>query len=145
MSKSNLIAFRLPAELQALFNDAVSNSGSDKTAWIVSAIKEKLNRPDSNPDARMLSLVERLESSVASLIAGKADIPPYTYNEPAVVSVVNLVLSEGIDNGRIIAERINEAGYQTKSGKAWDKDIYSAWKRHKDIMYKLALSSNISA
>ena len=33
MSKSNLIAFRLPAEPQALFNSAVSNSGSDKTAW----------------------------------------------------------------------------------------------------------------
>ncbi|HEK0656580.1 TPA: hypothetical protein SMP34_001933 [Proteus mirabilis] len=137
MSKSNLIAFRLPAELQTLFNDAVSNSGSDKTAWIVSAIKEKLNRPDSNPDTRILSLVERLESSVASLIAGKADIPPYTYNESAVVSVVNSVLSEGVTNGRIIAERINEAGYQTKAGKAWDKDIYSAWKRHKDITGKL--------
>lgn len=137
MSKSNLIAFRLPAELQPLFNEAVSNSGGDKTAWIVSAIKEKLNRPDSNPDARILSLVERLESSVASLIAGKADIPLYTYNESAVVSVVNSVLSEGVTNGRIIAERINEAGYQTKAGKAWDKDIYSAWKRHKDIIDKL--------
>ncbi len=137
MSKSNLIAFRLPAELQTMFNDAVTSSGSDKTSWIVSAIKEKLNRPDSNPDARMLSLVERLESSVASLIAGKAGIPPYTYNESAVVSVVNLVLSEGVDNGRIIAERINEAGYQTKGGKAWDKDIYSAWKRHKDISGKI--------
>ncbi|SST02541.1 Uncharacterised protein [Acinetobacter baumannii] len=137
MSKSNLIAFRLPAELQTLFNDAISNSGSDKTAWVVSAIKEKLNRPDSNPDARILSLVERLESSVASLIAGKADIPPYTYNESAVVSVVNSVLSEGVTNGRIIAERINEAGYQTKAGKAWDKDIYSAWRRHKDIVNKL--------
>ncbi|ARX33907.1 hypothetical protein R5M17_002266 [Proteus mirabilis] len=137
MSKSNLIAFRLPAELQTLFNEAISNSGSDKTAWIVSAIKEKLNRPDSNPDARILSLVERLESSVASLIAGKADIPPYTYNESAVVSVVNSVLSEGVTNGRIIAARINEAGYQTKAGKAWDKDIYSAWRRHKDIVNKL--------
>ncbi|ATC75078.1 TPA: hypothetical protein ACIR5G_001526 [Proteus mirabilis] len=137
MSKSNLIAFRLPAELQTLFNDAASNSGSDKTAWIVSAIKEKLNRPDSNPDARILSLVERLESSFASLIAGKADIPPYTYNESAVISVVNSVLSEGVANGRIIAKRINEAGYQTKAGKAWDKDIYSAWRRHKNIVNKL--------
>lgn len=137
MSKSNLIAFRLPAELQTLFNDAVLNSGNDKTAWIVSAIKEKLNHPDSTPEARILSLVERLESSVASLIAGKADIPPYTYNESAVVSVVNSILSEGVANGRIIAERINEAGYQTKAGKAWDKDIYSAWKRHKDITDKL--------
>ncbi|EGZ2945714.1 hypothetical protein AN419_005487 [Escherichia coli] len=35
----------------------------------------------------------------------------------------------GADNGRVIAERLNEAGYQTKAGKAWDKDIYSAWKR----------------
>lgn len=65
----------------------------------------------------MLSLVERLESSVATLIAGKADIPPYTYNESAVVSVVNLVLSEGIDKGRIIAEWINETIYQTKADK----------------------------
>jgi hypothetical protein len=137
MSKSNLIAFRLPVELQALFNDAVSASGSDKSSWIISAIKEKLNRPESNPDARMLSLVERLESAAASLIAGKADIPPHAYNESAIVAVVNQVLSEGIDNGRIIAERINEAGYQTKAGKAWDKDIYSAWKRHKDIAGKL--------
>ncbi len=137
MSKSNLIAFRLPAELQTLFNDAVLGSGGDRTSWIVSAIKEKLNHPDSKPDARMLSLVERLESSVASLVAGKADIPPHAYNEPAIVAVVNQVLSEGIDNGRVIAERINKAGYQTKAAKAWDKDIYSTWKRHKDIAGKL--------
>lgn len=31
MSNSNLVAFRLPAELQTLFNDAVADSGSDKT------------------------------------------------------------------------------------------------------------------
>lgn len=137
MSNSNLVAFRLPTELQTLFNDAVTASGSDKTSWIVSAIKEKMNRPESAPDVRMLSLVERLESAAASLTAGKADIPPYAYNEPAIVAVVNQVLSEGVDNGRVIAERINEAGYQTKAGKAWDKDIYSAWKRHKDIVGKL--------
>ncbi|EMD0831424.1 hypothetical protein VP018_003304 [Morganella morganii] len=137
MSNSNLVAFRLPAELLTVFNDAVTASGSDKTSWIVSAIKEKLNRPEENPDARMLTLVERLESAAASLIAGKADIPPHVYNEPAIVAVVNQVLSEGVDNGRVIAERINEAGYQTKAGKAWDKDIYSAWKRHKDIAGKL--------
>ncbi|MEG0279835.1 MAG: hypothetical protein RR510_14570 [Morganella sp. (in: enterobacteria)] len=133
MSNSNLVAFRLPAELQTLFNDAVTASGSDKT----SSINEKLNRPENAPDARMLSLVERLESAAASLIVGKADIPPHAYNEPAIVAVVNQVLSEGVDNGRVIAERINEAGYQTKSGKAWDKDIYSAWKRHKDIVGKI--------
>ncbi|CAM8312667.1 hypothetical protein ACOJ0Y_07170 [Morganella morganii] len=92
MSNSNLVAFRLPAELQTVFNDAVTTSGSDKTSWIVSAIKEKLNRPEGNPDARMLTLVERMESASASLIAGKA----------------------------------------------WDKDIYSAWKQHKNIAGKLS-------
>lgn len=49
MSNSNLVAFRLPTELQTVFNDAVTASGSDKTSWIVSAIKEKLNRPEGNP------------------------------------------------------------------------------------------------
>lgn len=63
----------------------------------------------------MLSLVEHLESPVTFLIAGKADKSHlYTYNESAVVT---LVLSEGIDNGHIIAEQINEAGYQTKGSK----------------------------
>lgn len=123
MSNSNLVAFRLPAELLTVFNDAVAASGSDKTSWIVSAIKEKLNRPEGNPDARMLTLVERLESAAASLIAGKADIPPHAYNEPAIVAVVNQVLPESADNGRVTAERINEAGDQTKAGKVRHKDI----------------------
>ncbi len=47
----------------------------------------------------------------------------YTYNESAVVSVVNLALSEGIDNWHIIAEQINKAGYQTKGGKVRDCGI----------------------
>nr|WP_241256103.1 hypothetical protein [Proteus sp. ZN5] len=32
------------------------------------------------------------------------------------------------------------SAYQTKAGKAWDKDIYSAWKRHRDIARKLKLN-----
>lgn len=47
------------------------------------------------------------------------------------------MISEGIDNGRIIFERINEVGYQIKGGTTLDIDIYSAWKRHKDIVGKL--------
>lgn len=43
----------------------------------------------------MLTLVERLESAAASLIVGKADIPPHAYNEPAIVAVANQVLSQG--------------------------------------------------
>ncbi|QPB79073.1 hypothetical protein EHE21_06630 [Proteus sp. GOKU] len=57
--------------------------------------------------------------------------------------MVNMVLSEGINNGRIIAKRVNEAGYQTKGGKAWYKDIHSAWKRHKDITSKLIIFISI--
>ncbi|WP_311791730.1 MULTISPECIES: hypothetical protein [Pantoea] len=129
MSKSLSVTFRVPAELSEAFTDAVNAAGGDKTAWLVDAIRQKLNRPDSNPDARLISLVERMEVAAAALIGGKQGIPPLPYDEPAVIRIVEEAIVQGFDNGRIIAERLNDAGYQTKTGKAWDKDIYSAWKR----------------
>lgn len=129
MSKSNLVAFRVPTDLKEEFNEAITASGGDKSAWLVDAIRGKLNRPVSDPGARMLELVERMETAAAALIVGKPGIPPHQYNEKAVVAIVAQTIRDGFDNGRIIAERINKAGYQTKAGKAWDKDIYSAWKR----------------
>lgn len=129
MSKSISVTFRVPAELSEDFTAAVSNAGGDKTAWLVDAIRQKLNRPDSNPNARLMALVERMEVAAAALIGGKRGIPPLPYDEPAVMRVVGDAIAQGFDNGRIIAERLNEAGYQTRAGKAWDKDIYSAWKR----------------
>lgn len=65
----------------------------------------------------------------AALIGGKQGIPPLTYDEPALIRIVEEAITQGFDNGRIIAERLNDAGYQTKAGKVWDKDIFSAWKR----------------
>lgn len=129
MTKSLSVTFRVPAELSETFTDAVSAAGGDKTAWLVDAIRQKLNQPDSNPDARMMALVERMETAAAALIGGKQGIPPLPYNDQAVIRVVEETIAQGFDNGRIIAERLNEAGLQTKTGKAWDKDIYSAWKR----------------
>ncbi|WFL67445.1 hypothetical protein [Pantoea sp. X85] len=129
MSKSLSVTFRVPAELSEAFTGAVSAAGGDKTAWLVDAIRQKLNLPESNPDARMMALVERMEVAAAALIGGKRGIPPLPYDEPAVMRIVEDAIAQGFDNGRIIAERLNDAGYQTKAGKAWDKDIYSAWKR----------------
>lgn len=129
MGKSNLVAFRIPSELKDAFNEAVTASGGDKSSWLIDAIRGKLNRPVSDPSTRMLELVSRMEIAAAALIAGKSGIPPHPYNEKAVIAIVAQTIGEGLDNGRIIAERLNEAGYQTKGGKAWDKDIYSAWKR----------------
>lgn len=43
--------------------------------------------------------------------------------------ILIVTVHAGFENKCVIAERLNEAGYQTKAGKAWDKDIYSAWKR----------------
>ncbi len=137
MSKSNLVAFRVPAELQDAFNQAVAASGGDKTAWLLDALRSKLNQPESNPQLRMLDLVERMEVAAAALAGGKQGIPPIPYNETAVIGIVADTIREGLDNGRIIAERLNEAGYQTKAGKAWDKDIYSAWKRNRNHADKL--------
>ncbi len=129
MSKSLSVTFRVPAELSEAFTDAVSSSSDDKTAWLIDAIRQKLNRPESNPDARLMSLVERMEVAAAALIVGKQGVPGLPYDEQAVIRVVEETIAQGFDNGRIIAERLNKAGYQTKTGRAWDKDIFSAWKR----------------
>ncbi|WP_313682801.1 hypothetical protein [Pantoea sp.] len=137
MSKSLSVTFRVPADLSEVFTGAVSAAGGDKTAWLVDAIRQKLNRPDNNPDTRMMALVERMESAAAALIGGKQGIPPLPYDEEAVIRIASETIRQGFDNGRIIAERLNEAGYQTKAGKAWDKDIYSAWKRQANHSDKL--------
>ena len=129
MSKSTLVAFRIPAELHDAFTVAVSEAGTDKTAWLIDAVRQKLNQPDSSPDSRLLVLVERMEVAASALAGGKQGIPAQPYNEAAVLEIVADTIREGLDNGRIIAERLNDAGYQTKAGKAWDKDIYSGWKR----------------
>ncbi|WP_314141034.1 hypothetical protein [Buttiauxella noackiae] len=138
MSKSMSVTFRVPAELVGAFNYAVNESGTDKTTWLVEAVRQKLNQPDSNPDSRLLALVERMETAAAALVGGKQGIPPRPYNEAAVLKIVADTIREGLDNGRIIAERLNDAGYQTKMGKAWDKDIYSAWKRQAGTAEKIA-------
>lgn len=138
VSKSLSVTFRIPAELVESFTSAVSESGNDKTAWLIDAVRQKLGQPESNPDHRVLSLVERMETAAAALMGGKQGIPPHPYNEAAVLRVVADTIKQGFDNGRIIAERLNEAGYQTKAGKAWDKDIYSAWKRQRGTATKIA-------
>lgn len=138
MSKSLSVTFRVPADLSAAFTDAVGAAGGDKTAWLVDAIRQKLSLPDSNPDARLLSLVERMEVAAAALIIGKQGVPGLPYDESAVIRIVAETIKQGFDNGRIISDRLNDAGYQTKAGKAWTKDIYSAWKRQGDILHKIA-------
>ncbi|CNI59196.1 hypothetical protein [Yersinia mollaretii] len=142
MSKSQSLTFRLPPELVESFTIAVSDSGSDKTAWLIDAVRQKLSLQGNNPDSRMLALVERMETAAAALVGGKQGIPPRPYNEAAVIQIVADTIREGFDNGRIIAERLNEAGYQTKAGKAWDKDIYSAWKRQSRHFDKLQYALN---
>ncbi len=75
MSKSLSVTFRLPAELVETFSSAVSDSGSDKTTWLIDAVRQKIGQPESNPDHRLLALVERMETAAAALIGGKQGIP----------------------------------------------------------------------
>lgn len=138
MRKSLSVTFRVPAELSEAFIGAVSAAGGDKTAWLVDAIRQKLSLPESNPDARLMSLVERMEVAAAALIVGKQGVPGLPYDEGAVIRIASEAIKQGYDNGRIISERLNDAGYQTKAGKAWTKDIYSAWKKQANHAEKLA-------
>ena len=69
----NLVAFRVPADLQNTFNQAVAASGGDRTAWLLDALRSKLNQPESNPQSRMQGLVERMELAAAALAGGKQE------------------------------------------------------------------------
>lgn len=142
MSKSLSVTFRVPAELSDDFSDAVIAAGGDKTAWLVDAIRQKLSLPDINLDSRILALVERMEVAAAALIVGKQGVPGQPYDKVAVLRIVAETIHQGFDNSRIIAERLNEAGYQTKARKAWDKDIYSAWKKHDEIQGDCVVGRN---
>lgn len=53
--------------------------------------------------------------------------------------ILIVTVHAGLENRCVIAERLNEAGYQTKAGKAWDKDIYSAWKRQGGTSAKISV------
>lgn len=47
MSKSNLVAFRIPSELLEEFNRSVLASGGNKSAWLVDAVRMKIGQPGS--------------------------------------------------------------------------------------------------
>lgn len=115
MSKSNLVAFCVPAELYGAFSQAVAVMDGDKTAWLLDALRSKLNLPESNPQLRMLELVEQME---VALVGGKQGILPTLNNEVAVIGIVADTIREGFDNGRIIAERLNGGWLSDKSGQS---------------------------
>jgi len=56
MSKSLSVTFRVPAGLVESFTSAVSESGTDKTAWLIGAVRQKMGQPESNPNNRLLAL-----------------------------------------------------------------------------------------
>jgi len=62
---SGVITFRIPDDLLSDLVNAVSDSGQNRTAWLVDAIRMKLSRPGA--DSRLLSAVERLENAVGAL------------------------------------------------------------------------------
>jgi hypothetical protein len=71
MSKSMSVTFRIPSDLADEFMNAVTSSDVDKTSWLVDALRQKLNHPANDVDARMIALVERMEAAASTLIAGK--------------------------------------------------------------------------
>ncbi|EIN7427752.1 hypothetical protein LPR53_004082 [Escherichia coli] len=88
MSKSGLVAFRIPPELLDEFNSSVIASGGNKTAWLVDAVRMKLGQPEISVDSRLHELAERMEKAAASLIARKPNIPPKPQRETAVIRAI---------------------------------------------------------
>ena len=48
------------------FAGILTAAGGDKTAWLLDALRSKLNQPESNPQLRVFELVERMEVAAAA-------------------------------------------------------------------------------
>ncbi|WP_114192500.1 hypothetical protein [Edaphovirga cremea] len=60
---SKVFSFRVQADLAREIDDAVKETGKDKSAWLLSAVLEKLGRPGSSrsPESRIEVLIGRME------------------------------------------------------------------------------------
>lgn len=64
-------------------------------------------------------LIASVQQAAATLIVDKKGVSGLLYDEQAVLPIVAETIKQAFDDGRIISERLNDAGYQTKAGKAW--------------------------
>ncbi|HEY0209501.1 hypothetical protein [Acerihabitans sp.] len=141
--QSRLFSFRAPANLADLIDEAVKDSGKDKSAWLLSAVMDKLGCPDGLPSAE--SRMEGLISQMETLLNGTTALPnicnqtlanarttgaaPLTAKE-AITLMVKDAERQGIQSSnKLMVAKLNELGIRPARGGPWTVSAVDSIKR----------------
>ncbi|WP_336983059.1 MULTISPECIES: hypothetical protein [unclassified Cedecea] len=88
MTKSLSVTFRVPAELVEPFTEAINQSGEEKTAWLISAVRHKLDNPAQ-------AVLVETQPAVKHIV--DISTPAYNHlNGPLLLSTIEL--TDGLNN-----------------------------------------------
>lgn len=138
---SRLFSFRVPADIAEDLELAVRISGKDKTAWMLAAVLEKLDKPGESlsPESRMEALICQME-----MLLDRAIAPPVRDPAPAGASgdmtalTARDVIAQMVEESRrlgiqssnkAIALRLNENGIKPARISHWTASAVDSIKR----------------
>ncbi|TLU68304.1 hypothetical protein FFB58_10465 [Enterobacter sp. MF024] len=126
---SNTITFRIPSDLTDSLKAAAS--GTSNTAVIVDALRAYLKQPYNSAEARLDTLVGKLEaaatllnsSSVAKNQKRVETTKAAFYDAEVITGIVQDMTAKAKDRkvNVAIANRLNELGYTTSKGGKWGR------------------------
>lgn len=138
---SKLFSFRVPGDVASEIDQAVRISGKDKTAWMLSAVLEKLGKPGESlsPASRMELLIGQMEvllgGTSVSLVCDPAparsseDTKALTARD-VIAQMVAESKRQGIQSSnKAIASKLNELGLKPARGGDWTISVVDGIKR----------------
>lgn len=129
-----------PGDIAREIDEAVRRSGKDKSAWLLSAVLEKLGKPDGycSPESRLETLIGKIEGLLHGVgdSASKALSRPLPINETALTAkkVIAQMVEEsrllGIQSSnKMIIARLKELGLRPARGGTWTTSAVDNMKR----------------
>jgi hypothetical protein len=151
---SKLFSFRVPADLAEQIDQAVRISGKDKSAWMLTAVQEKLGKPSGtlSPESRMEVLIGEMEV----LLGGPGGVPERKAQAGTATSKTTLTAKDVIaemvgkskrqgiqSSNKAIASRLNELGIRPARGDQWTTGAVDSIKRRMKN-FGVAMAMNVS-
>lgn len=138
---SKLFSFRVPADLAEQIDQAVKISGKDKSAWMLAAVLERLDKPSTSlsPESRMEVLIGQMEELIGRPAnVTWCDLTPAQTSEGATAPTARNVIAEMVEeskrkgiqsSNKAIVSRLNELGIRPARGDQWTSGAVDSLKR----------------
>lgn len=136
---SRLFSFRVPADVAEDLERAVRISGKDKTAWMLTAVLEKLGKPDESlsPESRMEELIGQMEVLLGRAAPNRDAAPAATSEDMTALTARDVIAQmveeskrQGIQSSnKVIVHRLTELGIRPARGEQWTTSAVDNIKR----------------